>query len=61
MPSGVPTERVQLSVGVGSTRYVPVEVADDGSFGLHGLEEGLETAKTYRMPLMVLFSNPPDG
>jgi len=25
------------------------------------LEEGLETAKAYRMPLMVLFSNPPDG
>ena len=41
LPSGVPAERVQLSVGVGSTRYVPVEVADDGSFGLHGLEEGL--------------------
>jgi hypothetical protein len=25
------------------------------------LEEGLGTSKAYRMPLMVLFSNPPDG
>jgi hypothetical protein len=27
----------------------------------YDLEDGLQTAKTYRMPLMVLFSNPPDG
>ncbi len=43
----------------------PADYEDTGErkvlIEFYDLEDGMETAKTYRMPLLVLFSNPPDG